>query len=99
MTDAAARHALLLDYGGGLTGPVHRAFARFERHLGIPPGRTYEVLVAASRTEGGGAIGALERGEIGVVDGGRQCPFVRALFRAAGCGRLILEQSRHPTLP
>jgi putative hydrolase of the HAD superfamily len=58
------RRALLLDYGGVLTGPVHVAFARFERDLGIPPGRSYEVLVEASRTTGGGVIGALERGEM-----------------------------------
>ncbi len=64
-TDVPAdRRALLLDYGGVLTGPVHRSFARFEHELGIPPGRSYEVLVAASRTTGGGAIGALERGEM-----------------------------------
>lgn len=56
--------ALLLDYGGVLTGPVQHSFARFEQRLGIPPGRSFELLVAASRTTGGGAIGALERGEM-----------------------------------
>jgi epoxide hydrolase-like predicted phosphatase len=56
--------ALLLDYGGVLTEPVDDSFARFERRLGLPPGRSFEVLVAASRTTGGGPIGALERGEM-----------------------------------
>ncbi|MFO7960386.1 MAG: HAD family phosphatase [Nitriliruptoraceae bacterium] len=62
--DPLGRRALLLDYGGVLTGPVHRSFARFERQLGIPAGRSFELLVAASRTAGGGVIGALERGEM-----------------------------------
>lgn len=81
-TDAPlGRRALLLDYGGVLTGPVHRSFARFERRLGIPPGRSFEVLVAASRTAGGGAIGALERGEMTLeaFDG-----FLRGLLEDAG---------------
>jgi putative hydrolase of the HAD superfamily len=60
--------ALLLDYGGVLTEPVDRSFARFERRLDLPPGRSFEVLVAASRTEGGGPIGALERGEMALSE-------------------------------
>jgi len=60
--------ALLLDYGGVLTEPVDRSFARFERRLGLPPGRSFEVLVAASRTTGGGPIGALERGEMALSE-------------------------------
>lgn len=59
--------ALLLDYGGVLTGPVSAAFATHERRMGIPVGRSFEVLVAASRTSGGGLIGALERGEMDVA--------------------------------
>lgn len=78
---AHSDRALLLDYGGVLTGPVHRSFARFERRLGIPPGRTYEVLVAASRTAGGGVIGALERGEMTLEDFD---VFLRGLLEEAG---------------
>lgn len=64
---AHSSRALLLDYGGVLTGPVTASFAAFERRLGIPEGRSFEVLVAASRTPGGGLIGALERGELDVA--------------------------------
>ena len=60
--------ALLLDYGGVLTAPVQHSFARFEQRLGIPPGRSFEVLVSASQTTGGGAIAALERGEMELSD-------------------------------
>lgn len=56
--------ALLLDYGGVLTGPVASSFFTFEEQIGIPSGRSFELLVEASRTPGGGMIGALERGEI-----------------------------------
>jgi epoxide hydrolase-like predicted phosphatase len=63
---SAASKALLLDYGGVLTGPVTGSFAAFERRMGIPAGRSFEVLVSASRTAGGGLIGTLERGEISV---------------------------------
>ncbi len=66
--DAGRPRALLLDYGGVLTEPVDRSFARFERRLGVPPGRSFEVLVAASRTTGGGPIGALERGEMALSE-------------------------------
>jgi len=55
---------LFLDYGGVLTGSVGGSFAAYEDHLGIPRGRAFELLVEASRTPGGGLIGALERGEI-----------------------------------
>lgn len=65
---SATSKALLLDYGGVLTGPVRGSFAAFERRLGIPVGRSFEVLVAASRTAGGGLIGALERGELTVEE-------------------------------
>ena len=82
VTDVAPSHrALLLDYGGVLTEPVHRSFARFERRLGIPPGRSFEVLVAASRTTGGGVIGALERGEMALEDFDA---FLRGLLEEAG---------------
>lgn len=57
---------VLFDYGGVLTGPVGPSFAVHERELGIRPGRSFELLVEASRTEGGGPIGALERGELSV---------------------------------
>ncbi|MBS3939725.1 MAG: HAD-IA family hydrolase [Actinobacteria bacterium] len=59
---------LLLDYGGVLTPPVGQVFAVFEAEHGIPPGRTFELLVAASRDETGGLIGAIERGELSVED-------------------------------
>ncbi len=58
--------ALLLDYGGVLTAPVAGSFARFEEELGMPAGRSFALLVGASRTSGGGPIGALERGELSV---------------------------------
>ncbi len=78
--------ALLLDYGGVLTGPVHRSFARFERRLGIPGGRSFELLIAASRTAGGGVIGALERGEMTLE-----------AFDASLRG--LLEEAGHPLDP
>lgn len=59
---------LLLDYGGVLTGPVSRSFEAFEQKQGIRPGETFALLVDASRTHGGGVIGALERGEMTVED-------------------------------
>ncbi|MFO7777470.1 MAG: HAD family phosphatase [Nitriliruptoraceae bacterium] len=80
------RRALLLDYGGVLTGPVHASFARFERRLGIPDGRSFELLVAASRTAGGGMIGALERGEM-----------TMEAFDASLRG--LLEEAGHPLDP
>lgn len=64
--------ALLLDYGGVLTAPVARSFAHFEEELGMPAGRSFELLVGASRTSGGGIIGALERGELRVADFDRE---------------------------
>jgi epoxide hydrolase-like predicted phosphatase len=60
------RRAVLFDYGGVLTRPIGPSFAAFERDHGIDPGRSFELLVAASRTTGGGPIGALERGEMTV---------------------------------
>jgi len=63
---SATSKALLLDYGGVLTGSVQGSFASFERRMGIPVGHSFEVLVRASRTTGGGLIGSLERGEITV---------------------------------
>jgi putative hydrolase of the HAD superfamily len=63
-----AARALLLDYGGVLTGPVAPSFAAYERELGIRPGRSFELLIDASRTSGGGPIGALERGELTAED-------------------------------
>jgi putative hydrolase of the HAD superfamily len=61
---SSPQRALLLDYGGVLTGPVTGSFTAFEEAAGIPPGRAFEVLVGASRTPGGGLIGSLERGEL-----------------------------------
>lgn len=55
---------LLLDYGGVLTRPVGDSFAAFERAHGIEPGRSFALLLEASRAPGGGLIGALERGEL-----------------------------------
>lgn len=60
------RRALLLDYGGVLTVPVQDSFARYEAELGVPAGDSFALLRAASRSEDGGIIGALERGEIDV---------------------------------
>lgn len=59
---------LLLDYGGVLTPPVGQVFAVFEAEHDIPPGRTFALLVEASRDETGGLIGAIERGELTVDD-------------------------------
>ncbi len=59
-------HGLLLDYGGVLTRPVGESFAEFERAHGIEPGRSFEVLLEASRDPDGGLIGAIERGELTV---------------------------------
>lgn len=63
---ATAQRALLLDYGGVLTAPVQDAFARFEAELGLPAGRSFALLSAASSDADGGIIGALERGELSV---------------------------------
>lgn len=60
------RRGVLFDYAGVLTVPVDASFAAFERANGIEPGRTFELLVDASRTTGGGVIGAIEVGRIGV---------------------------------
>jgi epoxide hydrolase-like predicted phosphatase len=60
------RRAVFFDYGGVLTRPVASSFAAFEREHRIDPGRSFELLVAASRSRGGGPIGALERGEMTV---------------------------------
>jgi len=49
-----------------LTAPIERSFSRFEEEVGMPPGRSFALLVRASRTSGGGPIGALERGELSV---------------------------------
>jgi epoxide hydrolase-like predicted phosphatase len=59
---------LLLDYGGVLTDPVDRSFAAFEAAHGLEPGSAFRVLVDASRTEDGGVIGAIERGELSESD-------------------------------
>jgi putative hydrolase of the HAD superfamily len=61
-----ARRAVLFDYGGVLTRPIAASFAAFEREHRITAGRSFELLVAASRSPGGGPIGALERGEMTV---------------------------------
>ncbi|GGI08268.1 HAD-IA family hydrolase [Egicoccus halophilus] len=64
----SAQRGLLLDYGGVLTPPVGQSFAVFEAEHGIPPGQTFELLVAASRDADGGLIGSVERGELSVED-------------------------------
>lgn len=61
------RRAVLFDYGGVLTRPIAASFAAFEREHEIDAGRSFELLVAASRASGGGPIGALERGEMTVA--------------------------------
>jgi putative hydrolase of the HAD superfamily len=59
------RRGLFLDYGGVLTSPVDASFAEFERSIGVPVGRSFELLLEASSGEdAGGMIGALERGEM-----------------------------------
>lgn len=64
MTTARPR-ALLLDYVGVLTPDVADSCAVFERSIGIPEGRCFDLLVADGRDDPtGGVIGALERGEI-----------------------------------
>jgi epoxide hydrolase-like predicted phosphatase len=79
MTDE--RRGLLLDYGGVLTAPVHLSFAAFEAEHGLEPGSTFRVLLEASRTTGGGIIGAIERGELTSEDFDGQ---LRELLEAAG---------------
>jgi putative hydrolase of the HAD superfamily len=75
------RHGLLLDYGGVLTAPVHLSFAAFEAEHGLEPGSTFRVLLDASRTAGGGIIGAIERGELTAEDFDGQ---LRDLLQGAG---------------
>jgi epoxide hydrolase-like predicted phosphatase len=75
------RRGLLLDYGGVLTAPVHLSFAAFEAEHGLEPGSTFRVLLEASRTTGGGIIGAIERGELTADDFDGQ---LRELLAAAG---------------
>ncbi len=60
--------ALVLDYGGVLTGPLRESFNAFEAEIGVTSGRCVSLLVEASRIPGGGPIGALERGEIEVAE-------------------------------
>jgi epoxide hydrolase-like predicted phosphatase len=79
MTDG--RRGLLLDYGGVLTAPVHLSFAAFEAEHGLEPGSTFRVLLEASRTAGGGIIGAIERGELTSEDFDGQ---LRELLEGAG---------------
>lgn len=76
---------LLLDYGGVLTPPVGQVFAVFEAEHGIPPGRTFELLIEASRDTTGGLIGAIERGELTVDDFDGQ---LRGLLHDAGHDRV-----------
>jgi epoxide hydrolase-like predicted phosphatase len=75
------RRGLLLDYGGVLTAPVHLSFAAFEAEHGLEPGSTFRVLLEASRTTGGGIIGAIERGELTTEDFDGQ---LRELLEGAG---------------
>jgi putative hydrolase of the HAD superfamily len=75
------RQGLLLDYGGVLTAPVDRSFAAFEAEHGLEPGSSFRVLLEASRTTGGGIIGAIERGELTTEDFDGQ---LRELLEAAG---------------
>ncbi len=64
MTTARPR-ALLLDYVGVLTPDVSASCAAFERAVGIPEGRCFDLLVTDGQDDpDGGVIGALERGEI-----------------------------------
>ena len=64
MTTARPR-GLLLDYVGVLTPDVADSCAAFERAVGIPEGRCFDLLVADGQNDpAGGVIGALERGEI-----------------------------------
>jgi epoxide hydrolase-like predicted phosphatase len=63
-----AARTVLFDYGGVLTTPLGPSFATFEASHGIDQGRCFALLVAASRGEDGGIIGALERGEMEADD-------------------------------
>ncbi len=65
---SAAHRTVLFDYGGVLTTPLAPSFAAFEAAHGIDRGRCFELLVAASRGNDGGLIGALERGEVEADD-------------------------------
>ncbi len=89
--------ALILDYGGVLTRPLHQSFHAFETEIGVPTGSCVRLLVDASRTTGGGVIGQVERGEITedefdnrlrqmLIDAGHavpDVPLISGLFRDA----------------
>lgn len=61
--------AVLFDYGGVLTVPLAPAFGSFEAEHGIPPGRSFQLMMSVSQGSGGGGpIGALERGELSAAD-------------------------------
>lgn len=64
MSQGDVRQALLMDYGGVLTGPVDTSITAWELANGMSEGTVYPLLVAASSTPDGGIIGALERGEL-----------------------------------
>lgn len=60
----ATGRALLFDYVGVLTSDVADSSAVFERAVGLPEGRCFELLLAdASTAPGGGVLPAFERGE------------------------------------
>lgn len=65
-TQRPRRRALLVDYGGVLTGPIGPSFAAFEAAHRIPEGRCFALLLAGSEDADGGVIGAVERGEVPV---------------------------------
>lgn len=73
--------ALILDYGGVLTRPLHDSFHAFETEIGVPTGTCVRLLVDASRTTGGGVIGEIERGDITEDEFDRR---LRDLLNASG---------------
>lgn len=73
--------ALILDYGGVLTRPLHHSFHAFETEIGVPTGTCVRLLVDASRTTGGGVIGEIERGDITEEEFDRR---LRDLLNASG---------------
>lgn len=64
MSGSGERRALLMDYGGVLTGPIATSIATWEVANRMEPGTFYPLLLEASSTPDGGVIGALERGEL-----------------------------------
>lgn len=68
-----ARRALLVDYGGVLTGSMRATFERFEREEGLAAGSLQRAMVAVYERGGGsGLIEQVERGEVSDAEFERQ---------------------------